>query len=251
MPEQIVITGMQTFSFLLISALGIAVIILSLILDYLWALVLPFRFLYYILRFPGVVIHECSHILGCLLTGADIRKVVLFSEAGGSVTYARPKIPLIGDVIISTAPVFCIPLMLTFCTWAFAQYLGCSFPMFPFPLTSATLAGIIVTGVFQMFDTNLVTRFNPWFIVYLYLTLSLILSVAPSLQDLKNAAIGITLMVICGILIFQSGFLPAINILDDLTYVIGTGFSLCIIPGLIAIILSLPTIIWYIFTYRY
>jgi hypothetical protein len=251
MPEQIVITGMQDFSFLLITALGITVMILSLILDYLWALVLPARFLYYILRFPGVVIHECSHILGCLLTGADIRKVVLFSEAGGSVTYARPKIPLIGDVIISTAPVFCIPLVLTFCTWVFGQYLGCSFPAFPFPLTSATLTGVIVAGIFQMFDTNIVTRFNPWFILYLYLTLSLILSVAPSLQDLKNAAIGITLMVIAGILVSLSGIPPAIGILNDLTYVIGTGFSLCLIPGLIALTLSLPPIIWYILTYRH
>ncbi|MGB7788658.1 M50 family metallopeptidase [Methanoregula sp.] len=242
---------MQVLSFLLLIAMGIAVMILSLILDYLWARVLPVRFLYYILRFPGVVVHECSHILGCLLTGAEVQKVVLFSEGGGSVTYARPKIPLLGDVIISTAPVFCIPLVLAFCTWVFAQYLGCIFPVFPFPPDSTNMPGGAVTVIFRMFDANIVTRFDPWFILYLYLTLSLILSVAPSLQDLKNAAIGITLIVVAGILVYLSGIPAAISILDDLTYVIGTGFSLCLVPGMIALAVSLPAIIWYSCTHRH
>ena len=154
---------MQPLSFLLIIATGIVVMLLSLMLDYLWAQVLPLRSLYYTLRFPGVVIHECSHVLGCLLTGAEIQKIVLFSEGGGSVTYARPKIPLLGDVIISTAPVFCIPLVLALCTWAFAQYLGCIFPAFPFPLDSVNLLAGVVTGIFGMFEANLLTRFDHGF----------------------------------------------------------------------------------------
>jgi Peptidase M50B-like len=242
---------MQPLSFLLIIATGIVVMVLSLILDHLWAQVLPLRSLYYILRFPGVVIHECSHVLGCLLTGAKIQKIVLFSEGGGSVSYARPKIPLLGDVIISTAPVFCIPLVLALCTWAFAQYLGCIFPAFPFPPGSVNLLAGVVTGIFGMFETNLVTRFNAWFLLYLYLTLSLILSVAPSMQDLRNAAAGILLVSLAGILVYASGIPSLISILDDMTYVIGIGFSLCLVPGIIALILSLPVIIWYSCTGRH
>ena len=109
--------SMEIGAFLIVIATGIAVMILSLLLDHLWAQVLPVRFLYYILRCPGVVVHECSHILGCILTGASIKKVVFFSKEGGSVTYTKPKIPVIGDVIISTAPLFVIPLVLFALTW--------------------------------------------------------------------------------------------------------------------------------------
>jgi Putative zincin peptidase len=241
---------MQALSFFLIIATGIIVMLLSLMLDYLWAQVLPVRGLYYLLRFPGVVIHEFSHILGCLLTGAEIRKVVLFSEGGGSVTYTRPKIPVLGDVVISTAPFFCIPLVLTFCTWIFAQYLGCIFPAFPFPLDSVNLLGGLVPGILGMFEANLVFRFNPWFLLYIYLTLSLMLSVAPSLQDLKNAAVGIVLLTLGGVLVYMSNFPPAITILDGITYVIGIGFSLCLIPGIIALVISMPPIIWYSYARR-
>jgi hypothetical protein len=242
---------MQAFSFLLIIATGIVVMLLSLMLDYLWARILPVRGLYYVLRFPGVVVHECSHILGCILTGAAVQKVVLFSEGGGSVTYSRPKVPVLGDVIISTAPVFCIPLVLAFCTWVFGQYLGCVFPVFPFPVDSANMLAGLVAGIFGMFEANLVSQFDPWFLLYLYLTLSLMLSVAPSLQDLKNASVGIALISLAGILVYLSGIPPAISIFEDVTTVIGTGFSLCLVPGIIALVISLPTIIWYISPHRH
>ena len=85
----------------------------------LWAAAIPVRIIYLFIRFPGVVLHECSHIIGCLVTGARIRKVVLFSKDGGSVTYSRPLLPYIGDVIISTAPLFLLPLALSFITWVF------------------------------------------------------------------------------------------------------------------------------------
>ena len=92
---------------------------------------MPVRAIYLFIRLPGVVLHECSHIIGCLLTGAQIRNIVLFSKDGGSVTYSRPRLPYIGDVIISTAPLFLLPLALSFVTWIFGSYLGCVFPAFP------------------------------------------------------------------------------------------------------------------------
>src|SRR5271157_874302 len=114
---------MEALSFLIVIATGIAVMLISLILDHLWAQVLPMRFIYYIIRAPGVIVHECSHIIGCVVTGAAITNVVFFSKEGGSVTYMRPKIPVIGNVIISSAPLFCIPLALTGLTWCFSAYL--------------------------------------------------------------------------------------------------------------------------------
>ena len=48
---------------------GILVIFVSKALDLLWARMITVRGLYLLVRAPGIVIHECSHILGCLLTG--------------------------------------------------------------------------------------------------------------------------------------------------------------------------------------
>ena len=102
--------------FLMVVLTGTGVIGISLALDVLWARVIPLRSFYYGIRAPGVIVHECSHILGCLITGAKVKTVVFFSEKGGSVTYTASKIPYLGDVVISTAPLFCIPLVLAGCT---------------------------------------------------------------------------------------------------------------------------------------
>ncbi|MCX6686921.1 MAG: M50 family metallopeptidase, partial [Methanoregula sp.] len=110
------------FNFIILALL---VILVSVGLDRLYARIAPFRLFYYALRFPGVVLHEIAHVAGCLVTGAEIKKIVLFSETGGSVTYANPKIPLLGTVIISTAPLFVLPLTLAGLTWIFGTYFGC------------------------------------------------------------------------------------------------------------------------------
>src|SRR5271157_5873864 len=101
------------------------------ILDIVWARTIPYRTLYYGIRAPGVIVHECTHIVGCLIMGARIHNVVLFSETGGSVSYSKPVIPYFGDVVISMAPLFGIPLILVGITWVFQTYLGCYVPSFP------------------------------------------------------------------------------------------------------------------------
>ncbi len=175
----------ETFLFILLT--GIIVIALSYSLDRLWAAAMPVRILYLFIRFPGIVLHECAHVTGCLLTGARIRNVVLFSQNGGSVTYTRPLLPYIGDVIISTAPLFLLPLALSFITGIFSAWLGCIFPVFP-PLVSADVLLDLMNAIAGTFSDNLITHFNGWFLLYLYLTTSLVLSIAPSTQDWKNAA---------------------------------------------------------------
>lgn len=241
---------METLSFLIVIATGIIVMLISVMLDHLWAQVLPMRTLYYLIRAPGVVVHECSHILGCLLTGAAITKVVFFSREGGSVTYTRPKLPLLGDVIISSAPLFCIPLVLTGLTWCFSTFLGCTFPSFPASVDSAGALHALAGSIADLFTQNLVTAFHPGFLLYLYLTLSLVLSVAPSMQDIKNAVIGIALIALFGALIFLSAVPWAVGILWQVTAVIGMGFALGLAFGLIALVVSLPPLAWYAWAHR-
>jgi hypothetical protein len=232
--------------FLMVVLTGISVIIISLALDVLWAQVIPARSFYYMIRAPGVIIHECSHILGCLITGARIKKVVFFSEKGGSVTYTSSKIPYLGDVVISTAPLICIPLVLAGCTWVFSQYLGCVFPPLPLSVDSSDALFGLCTGIMSMFTWNLVVRFNPWFLLYLYLTLTLVLSMAPSSQDIRNAAIGIGIIILGGILILWSSLPLAVAILEGITRLIGIGFVFGLMFGIIALVISSPLVVWYV-----
>ena len=243
-------TSMDITGFLFVILLGVIVTGISYALDHVWAAVLPIRIIYYIIRLPGVVLHECSHMLGCLLTGAGIQKVVLFSREGGSVTYTRPLIPYIGDVIISTAPLFCLPLVLSLITWAFGTYLGCTFPVFPESVDSPGTILLLVENIIDTFSLNLVEQFNGWFMIYIYLTLSLVLSLAPSSQDIKNAAIGIFLLMLGGIMVIWSGIPQAISILDEVARLIEIGFTLGLVYGIIALVISLPLIFWYAYTRR-
>jgi len=236
---------MDISGYLFVFIAGVIVIAISYMLDRLWAAVMPVRGIYLFICLPGVVLHECAHIVGCLVTGARMHKIVLFSKDGGSVTYARPKLPFIGDVIIGTAPLFLLPLALAFVTWIFGVYLGCIFPAFPAALTSAGSLLDFTRAIFSTFSDNLVTRFNGWFLLYLFLTTSLVLSTAPSTQDMKNAATGSILLVLAGILMIWSGIPLAITIIDELMRMIGYGFTLGLVYGLVALAVSLPLVIWY------
>jgi hypothetical protein len=241
---------MDTSSFFLVIVSGIGLIALSYALDHLWAAAIPVRIIYLFIRFPGVVLHECSHIIGCLVTGARIRKVVLFSKDGGFVTYSRPLLPYIGDMIISTAPLFLLPLALSFITGIFGTYAHCVFPVFPATLDSPEAVADLGRRIAGTFSDNLVIRFNGWFLLYLYLTISLVLSVAPSLQDMKNAAFGVMLLTLAGVLVIWSGIPSAVNLLTELLHLLASGFTLGLVYGLITLAVSLPLLFWYAYRHH-
>ncbi|MDD1674027.1 MAG: metalloprotease family protein [Methanomicrobiales archaeon] len=236
---------MDASGFLFILILGIIVIAISYALDHLWAAAMPVRVLYLFIRFPGVVLHECAHIIGCLVSGARIQNVVLFSKDGGSVTYSRPLIPYIGDVIISTAPLFLLPIALSFITRIFATRLGCVFPAFPAAVESPESLQDLVEAIAGTFPENLLIRFNGWFLLYLYLTISIVLSIAPSRQDMKNAASGVILLTLAGVLVVWSGIPSAVYILSEIMHLLGSGFTPGLVYGLVALAVSLPLVFWY------
>jgi hypothetical protein len=97
-----------------------------------------------------------------------------------------------------------------------------------------------------MFTRNLIVQFNPWFLVYLYLTLTLVLSLAPSAQDMKNAAIGIGIITLVGILILWSSLPLAVTLLEAITLLVGIGFAFGLMSVLIALVISSPLMVWYV-----
>ncbi|MSU75903.1 hypothetical protein EXS54_00280 [Patescibacteria group bacterium] len=106
---------------------------------------------------PGVIIHEYSHALGCVLVGARIREIRVFDERGGRVVHEEPRLAL-GQGIISVAPVFGA---------AIAVYL---------------LALLLVPGFIGLNEIQI----SSWqFFVFAYLAAAITAAMAPSKQDLK------------------------------------------------------------------
>ena len=56
---------------------------------------------------PGVIVHELSHAFGCLITGAQVDSISVFSKEGGEVKHGEPYLKFLGPTIISMAPIVC------------------------------------------------------------------------------------------------------------------------------------------------
>lgn len=236
---------MDSADLLLFILLALIVTLVSYGFDRLYAQVVPARFLYYAIRLPGVVLHEISHALGCLVCGAGIKKIVLFSQGGGSVIHAKPKIPIIGTVIISTAPLLLLPLLMAVITWVFSSFFHCSLaPGLPGEAGAAPLFRTI-TGIAGIFIDNLYLRFNGWFLLYLYLITSIILSLAPSPQDFRNAAAGIAAVAIACLAVIGSGHAGAISLLDRILTPMASAFTLGLSFEVIVAVASLPLVLVY------
>lgn len=159
-------------------------------------------FLFRLTIFPGVLVHELSHYFMCKLTGARVVELKLFEKQqvghqtvyGGYVTHGPSKLPLVGDPLISFAPVFgCLGVM-AMLTWAAGDPL--EFHNNPTENRELEIAPVenlkaIVLGVMYVvghFPGQVVEHAKEWtFWAYLYLIVSLAIALAPSKQDFANS----------------------------------------------------------------
>jgi hypothetical protein len=130
----------------------------------------------------------------------------------------------------------------------FSTYLGCTFPVFPPTITSIDALLVLGEEIVASFHTNLVIQFNSWFLLYIYLTISLVLSIAPSRQDMKNAAVGICLLSLAVIMAILSGIPVAAEIVTEFLHLLEIGFTLGLVYGLIALFISSPLVLMYALT---
>jgi len=180
---------------------------------------------------PGVIIHEMSHFVACLLTGAKVTKVVIFDTSGGSVEHEKPKIPVIGQVLISFAPFIVGSVLIYF----LSLYLGLK----PLDLRAVDLS---VDGIIS-YSKSLVSPINfgdwkNWLIFYI--TLNVIVTMTPSRQDFKNMAILLLLIFVVVFLAFRFlpisshlGFIP----IEKITILLSSIVLLLILAFLFSIIL--------------
>lgn len=94
-------------------------VFLSFLIGRLWARLLPgYKFRLFIA--PGVIVHEFSHALACLFTGAKVTRISLFAPEGGYVEHSRSRLGFLGAAAIAMAPIFGITLLL----WLLAYWFG-------------------------------------------------------------------------------------------------------------------------------
>jgi hypothetical protein len=159
-------------------------------------------FLFRLMIFPGVLVHELSHYVMCKLTGAKVVKLKLFEKQqigqhavyGGYVTHGPSKLPLLGDPLISFAPVFgCLGVM-ALLTWAAGDPL--EFHQNPAETQEPGADPVsnlmsIVRGVVYVVGHvpgQVAEHASDWkFWAYLYLIVSLSIALAPSKQDFANS----------------------------------------------------------------
>ncbi len=87
-------------------AFGFVLIVFSSFgIEKLWSKYLKFRLLKLFL-FPGAVVHDLSHALLCLITGTTIKDLNILKLENGGIKYGKPKVPVLFDFFIATAPIF-------------------------------------------------------------------------------------------------------------------------------------------------
>jgi len=132
------------------------------------------RFLYYI----GAFVHEASHAVLCILTGARIRKFVVFSDQP-HVIHERSKIPFLGELLISAAPIAGGLLFL----FLVNRYLLGNYFVLPQGVDWHSGKSVIAATLGFLSQIDLF-RWQSWAMMLLLVNAGAMLG--PSTQDLKN-----------------------------------------------------------------
>ena len=129
------------------------------------------RYLYYV----GACVHECSHALLCLVTGAKITEFSIFSSQP-HVTHEKSRLPIIGNLLISSAPIFGGLLFLYLVNhFALADQFSIS--------ASDNLHDTLVNIFNLLAQINLLT-WQSWVMLLLFINVGAMLG--PSFQDIRN-----------------------------------------------------------------
>jgi len=166
----------------------VTIIILSLLIDFFMARSVFGRSYRYFVA-PGIIVHELSHALMCLLTGAKIHNISLFDKEGGSVEHVKSKIPVIGPILISMAPIFIGGAAI----FVLARAGGIRGVTADFSLVKNFDVGGMLQLIKQSFGALDFHQAKNW--ILLYLVLSIAVTMAPSKRDFLNIVSAVIIFV--------------------------------------------------------
>lgn len=210
--------------------LVLVILVLSFLIDFLMSNSILGR-KYRIFVGPGVIIHEFSHAIFCILTGAKIRKMALFDEDGGYVEHTPSKIPIFGQAIISFAP-FGVGLLTIY---FLAKMMGLPEVDFSFSAFNQEVLFDLAKKMVHFLGTKM-----PMNVALFYLIISICVTMLPSWQDLANAIISVILILLIyiGAVKYFSWHLsiPA-ELMNALSLILGSVILVLILCLLISIIM--------------
>jgi len=161
----------------------ILMVLLLLVLSYLVNYLLSKSILgraYQYFLLPGVVLHETAHLIFCILTGAKVVSVTFFDSEGGRVEHEKPKLPIIGQVLISTAPlVFGIIAIFLLASWLGLKGIEIG-------LLKTAVMGDWLQFFARYLEPVSLSGYKTWLAIYFILAVAV--TMAPSKQDFKNIA---------------------------------------------------------------
>jgi hypothetical protein len=185
---------------------------------------------YQLFLMPGVVLHELSHLLFCVITGAKVVNVTLFDAQGGRVEHEKPKWPLIGQMLISFAP-FVIGVALVYLMSLAIGLKGLDVTELKFDYSNLlqSAANFLAPIDFASWKT--------W--VFGYLIVSVSVTLSPSKQDFKNIAVAILISILIYIaLVFLNVKLDLSSLpIHQLVFVMSTVCILLILSLILSMIL--------------
>jgi len=205
--------------------LFLAIIILSYIIDfYLSHSFFGAKYRYFLA--PGVIVHELSHAFACLFTGAKVTQLSMFDKDGGHVNHTKSKIPILGSVIISTAPLIVGIVII----YLMSRKLGLS--DFDFWKFSSDPKSIISANIILIKNISHFSIKN-WLLFYL--TVSVAVTMIPSRKDFANASIPLLILTLAFMLI--SKYLHILLPVEPLNILFFTTINLLIIGLVLSIII--------------
>ncbi len=140
---------------------------------------------------PGIILHELSHAFACLLTGARVKEINFFHHKGGYVKHEKSKVPILGPVIISLAPMLVgIAVVYLLSKTIFANHNLVLELLFTRSNISRILEAVSSINLFNLKN-----------LVVFYLICSVSVTMAPSWKDFANAFLGLIILVVLILLI--------------------------------------------------
>ena len=171
---------------------AIGFFILSFWANQLMVKILP-RPVYLAVLFPGIVLHELSHFFAAILTGTPVTEVNFFSSAGGHVIHQQPRIPVLGQLVISFAPLAAGAGVIYFLSTLI-------------PIKVATQWAVPFSS-FSLPVPALATSWHWIFILWIYIILSTTLTLLPSRQDVVASVAGIIVAIFILVLLYMNHWL--------------------------------------------
>ncbi len=191
------------------------------------------RMVFYLLVFPGVLLHEGTHYLACLLTGTKVSRFAPFSPGRsndgrlvlGYVRHERRAFPV--GAIIGLAPILLNPLGLLFVTALLT------------PLTLQEVAHPSVEVVVkEIFASGFLTATPLLATTWVYLSLSFALGSVPSREDLSS--LPMLLIFGCGILLIGLLGTDSESVLSSAIHALSAiAASLYALPATVAVVAAL------------